>query len=451
MDFIIKFRKSVMFFVKALIMATITFAFIFVWQKGYSEALFSRNGNFVVVLSYMLILMTFIRLYGGFRIGVLRMHELWYSLGIAIVFTDFIMYLVLCLIARTMLSPLAMIAGIIFQIFLAGVAVYCANSIYFAMYSSRHILAIYNGDEQGRDIIRKMSRIPERYRIDKAISIKTHTIDEIKAEIDAYKAVLICEFDKVEKDEILRYCYAKRKRIYLLPSSSDIIISNARQSQVFDTPVLMCRNYDLTMEQMIIKRVMDIVISSIMLLCASPIMLITALAIKLCDGGPVLYSQNRVTRNGKIFNVLKFRSMIVNADADGIRGASKNDDRITPVGKIIRACRVDELPQLINVLRGDMSLVGPRPERTENVYMYTEKFPEFDLRHRVKGGLTGYAQIYGKYNTSPEDKLNMDLIYIEQYSLLLDIKLLFMTFKILFMKESTEGFEDKKEEGTEEK
>lgn len=451
MDFIIKFRKSVMFFVKALIMATITFAFIFVWQKGYSEALFSRNGNFVVVLSYMLILMTFIRLYGGFRIGVLRMHELWYSLGIAIVFTDFIMYLVLCLIARTMLSPLPMIAGILMQIFLAGIAVYSANTIYFAMYSSRHILAVYSGDEQGRDIIRKMSRIPERYRIDKAISIKTHTLEEIKAEIDEYKAVLICEFDKTAKDEVLRYCYAKRKRIYLLPSSNDIIISNARQSQVFDTPVLMCRNYDLTMEQMVIKRLMDIVISSLMLICASPIMLITAIAIKLCDGGPVLYSQNRVTRNGKIFNVLKFRSMIVNADAGGIRGASKNDDRITPVGKIIRACRVDELPQLINVLRGDMSLVGPRPERTENVYMYTEKFPEFDLRHRVKGGLTGYAQIYGKYNTSPQDKLNMDLIYIEQYSLLLDIKLLFMTFKILFMKESTEGFDEKKEEGTEEK
>jgi lipopolysaccharide/colanic/teichoic acid biosynthesis glycosyltransferase len=170
-------------------------------------------------------------------------------------------------------------------------------------------------------------------------------------------------------------------------------------------------------------------------------MLIAAIAIKLDDGGPIFFKQNRITRNGKIFNVLKFRSMIVDADKDGAKKAEVGDDRITKVGRIIRACRLDELPQLINVLKGDMSLVGPRPERIENVYEYSNAYPEFELRHKVKGGITGYAQLYGKYNTSPKDKLNMDLIYIETYSIIQDIKLLILTIKILFMKESTEGFD----------
>ncbi|MBE6766939.1 MAG: sugar transferase [Clostridia bacterium] len=451
MSILIKFRKTVMFAVKLLITLTITFGFVFVWQRGYPESLFMDDGNYVVVFAFLFILLTFIKLYGGFKIGVFRMHELWYSLGIAIVFTNFIMYMILSLIAREMLLPWWILGGTVFQIILTGINVYAANSIYFSLYSSRHILAIYSGDEHGRETIRKMSCIPERYTIDKALSIRNRSMKNIKREIDKYKAVLICDFDQTKKDDVLRYCYEKRKRIYLLPSSTDIILSSAYQSQVFDTPILMCRNYGLTMEQLVVKRAMDIIVSLIMLICASPIMLITAIAIKLCDGGPVFFKQNRVTRDGEIFNVLKFRSMIVDADKDGVRGASNNDSRITPVGKIIRACRVDELPQLINVLRGDMSLVGPRPERTENVYTYTEKYPDFNLRHRVKGGLTGYAQIYGKYNTSPEDKLNMDLIYIEKYSTFLDIKLLFMTFKILFMKESTEGFEEKPKETNQEK
>ena len=172
-------------------------------------------------------------------------------------------------------------------------------------------------------------------------------------------------------------------------------------------------------------------------------MLVCAIAIKLDDGGPIFYKQNRITENGRIFNILKFRSMRTDAEKDGAKKAVNDDDRITRVGRIIRACRMDELPQLINILKGDMSMVGPRPERIENVYEYTSAYPEFALRHRVKAGLTGFAQLYGKYNTTPEDKLNMDLIYIETYSLLQDIKLLILTFKILFMKESTEGFDEK--------
>ena len=196
------------------------------------------------------------------------------------------------------------------------------------------------------------------------------------------------------------------------------------------------------MEQMAIKRLADILISAIALIVLSPVLAIVALLIKLYDGGPVLFRQDRYTRNNEIFTLVKFRSMIVDAEKDGAQFTVPGDKRITPIGKFIRATRIDELPQLINVLKGDMSIVGPRAERLENADAYTEMMPEFRYRTKVKAGLTGYAQVYGKYNTSFEDKVRMDLYYIENYSLFMDFKLLLYTIKVIFMKESTEGFEN---------
>ena len=136
--------------------------------------------------------------------------------------------------------------------------------------------------------------------------------------------------------------------------------------------------------------------------------------------------------------------MVVDAERDGLSvPAGEKDPRITPVGRILRATRMDELPQLFNILAGDMSLVGPRPERVEHVEAYTKEIPEFAYRLKVRGGLTGYAQLYGKYNTSAYDKLQLDLMYLESYSLLLDFRLILMTLKVLFLKESTEGFSEK--------
>ncbi|MDO4742572.1 MAG: sugar transferase, partial [bacterium] len=340
-----------------------------------------------------------------------------------------------------LLMPWALLVLTLVQFLLLAVCDYAANTIYFKLYKARHILVVFNDDEKSRNIINKMRLIKERFVIEKGVTTN-RSIEEIEAEIDRFETVLICDIDKVIKNEILRYCYAEKKRVYLLPSVIDILVNNGDQVQIFDTPVIICRNRGLRVEQRILKRCMDLFISVVSLLALSPLMLITALSIKLCDGGPVFFKQNRVTYNGKIFNILKFRSMIVDADKDGAKKAVNNDCRITPVGRIIRRYRIDELPQLINVLFGTMSIVGPRPERTENVHEYTEQLPEFPLRHRVKAGLTGYAQIYGKYNTSPADKLNMDLIYIEKYSIFSDIKLLIMTIKILFVKESTEGFDE---------
>ena len=177
------------------------------------------------------------------------------------------------------------------------------------------------------------------------------------------------------------------------------------------------------------------------LIIASPIMFVTAIIIKAYDKGPIFYKQRRLTKDGVAFNVLKFRSMRVDAEKDGVARLSTgdNDNRITPIGKWIRKTRVDELPQLINILKGEMSLVGPRPERPEIAAQYEKELPEFKLRLQAKAGLTGYAQVYGKYNTTPYDKLQMDLMYIAKPGLLEDLRIIFATVKILFMPESTEG------------
>lgn len=443
---LVKLRKSIMLFVKIMIISAVTVGFIQVWITGYVESLFSNKGNYVVILSYVLLITVFSSLYGAFKIGIHRIHEIIYSFSLAIVFTNAIMFLELSLIAREIVDIFPMIIGIVYQVIVVSICAFCANTIYFKLYPPRRVIAIFGDDVSGIDLIQKMGKISDRFNIERGLNINHTNMEQIKKQIDKYEAVLICGVDKNMQKEIFSYCYTCEKRTYLLPDITDIIISNSYNIQISDTPVLMSRNRGLTLEQRIFKRFMDLIISALAIIVTSPIMLICAIAIKLDDGGPILFKQNRITINGKIFNVLKFRSMIVDADKDGAKKAVSDDDRITRVGKVIRACRMDELPQLFNILRGDMSLVGPRPERIENVYEYSSKYPEFELRHRVKAGLTGFAQLYGKYNTSPEDKLHMDLIYVETYSFLLDLKLLILTFKVLFMRESTEGFSDKANE-----
>lgn len=288
----------------------------------------------------------------------------------------------------------------------------------------------------------KLNNLKNKYKIVDRVEYTIQKPDLITA-IDRAEAVLVNDLPANSENDIIKLCFEMNKRVYVTPKISDIIMKSAEYLNVVDTPLFLCRNQGMTVVQEAVKRFFDIVLSSISLVVFSPLLMFTALAIKLEDHGPVFYKQLRVTKNDKKFMILKFRSMIVDAEKDGKpHPAGEKDDRITKVGRIIRACRVDELPQLINILKGDMSIVGPRPERVEHVEKYTSEIPEFKYRHKVKGGLTGYAQVYGKYNTTALDKLKLDLLYITKYSLLLDVQILFETLKILFIKESTEGFDD---------
>lgn len=435
----IKFRNTIMFFLKATVMLILATSFFGVWQNCYRDALFGNRGNYVVAFMYVAALLVFGTVYDAFKVGIYRMHELSYSLSLAVFFTDFFSYLVLCLIARKMMNPLWMLALLACQVVIIILMMYLMSHVYFALYKARRVLAIFEQGSQN-DIIKKVQIIRERFLLTKGITTE-RGLEAIKREVDGYDTVLICDFDPTLKSEVLKYCYAKNKRIYLLPSSADTILNGSYQVQVSDTPVLFLHNGGLSMEQRIIKRIFDIILSLFGIILLSPIMLLTAVAIKLTSKGPVIFKQKRITRDQKEFYIYKFRSMKVQK-GDEVKKTTVDDDRVTAVGKIIRPLRIDEMPQLFNILFGDMSIVGPRPEMKELVDDYSAKLPEFNLRHKVKAGLTGYAQIYGKYNTTPQNKLNMDLYYIEHYSLLEDVKLIAMTLKILFMRESTEGFSE---------
>ena len=313
---------------------------------------------------------------------------------------------------------------------------------YRKLFPPLKLIEIYG--EKAENLLYKFIGRPDKYIIAKSITFSD--IASIAEEIDNFDAVLINDLPANQKNRILKLCFEKDKRVYFTPKLSDILVKGAEELNLFDTPLYLRRNNGIPIWKLAVKRFFDIVLSVFTLVVLSPVLLIVALAIKHEDGGPVFYKQERCTISGKKFMILKFRSMIVDAEKDGRpHPVTEDDDRITKVGKVIRACRIDELPQLINILKGDMSIVGPRPERVEHVERYKAMIPEFAFREKMKGGLTGYAQVYGKYNTTALDKLKLDLMYITNYSLLLDVQIIFETVKILFQKESTEGFSEAQE------
>ncbi len=288
----------------------------------------------------------------------------------------------------------------------------------------------------------KLTDLKYKYKVVDSVDCTAGT-DEIRRRIADADAVLINDVPSQMENRIIKECYDLGKRAYLAPKLSDIIIKASEELNVVDTPLFLNRNIGLNLFQRILKRVCDVAFSFVALVVLSPLMIVIAAAIHAEDHGPVFFRQERCTINNRRFIMLKFRSMVVDAEKDGApHPAGVHDERITRVGRMIRSARLDELPQLFNILKGDMSIVGPRPERIENVELYTREIPEFAFRAKVKGGLTGYAQVYGKYNTSALDKLKLDLMYIVNYSFLLDIQILFETLKILFQRESTEGFSE---------
>ena len=434
----------------------LTLAYYIVWMKGYDLAYFAYKGKYVLmgvyaVLLYALFLNSECTMFGQLHRGDLIMGQI-----ISICLVNGITYLQLCLIANGILplAPTLALTGadIVIAIVLltaAGIAVAIAlillyTSLYHRLYAPHDMLLIY-GHRRGVELKIKMDARKDKYNISGLIS-SDEGYDKIIQEIPKYDAVVINDVPAQLRNDLLKYCYRYRVRTYVSPKLTDIMLRGARNITLFDTPLLLVKGTGLTPAERVAKRAMDILISAIVLLILSPLMLLIAAAIKLEDGGPIFFRQKRLTRHGREFDILKFRSMVVDAEKyAGAVLATDNDPRITRVGRIIRPFRLDELPQLINILKGDMSIVGPRPERKVIADEYCKDIPEFAYRLKVRGGLTGYAQIYGKYNTSAYDKLRLDLMYIENYSLLLDIKLMILTIRILFSKESTEGVDKAKE------
>ena len=318
------------------------------------------------------------------------------------------------------------------------------------------IINILRGNYREKKILILGSR-EDTNNIAKKLLLSENNLDNLKYicnNIDGYIYSLIDDVDKIYvgstvddqvKSDIIRYCIGTDKVVYLVPEVFEIAMINARTVQMDDIPVFEIDNFHLSMENMIFKRIFDIVFSTIGLIITLPIMFIIAIVIKLYDHGPVLFKQARVTQGNKSFELYKFRTMVVNAEEKtGPVLAAERDPRITPLGKFLRATRLDELPQLFNVFKGEMSVVGPRPERQHFIDQFTKDIPHFKYRVVVKAGVTGLAQVLGKYTTSPEDKVRFDLLYIRNYSFLLDLKIIINTIKVIFTKESSSGVKEQR-------
>ena len=437
-----RFKRVISFFEGFVILAIHTVMFAYLWYGFYQKQLkipFFRRGDWAVIGFYALIMYLITSLYGGFKIGYLRLMDVLYSQLLALAGTNIIAYLQICLISREYLTmrPLAIMTVI--QVIVILVWVFICKTLYAFLYPPRQMLLIYD-DRSPKEILDKLGTRKDKYNICDIMQLD-EGLDNICDSLDEYEAVLIYDIPAYERNIILKRCFDLSVRTYVTPKLSDILLMGSDSIHLFDTPLLLSRNKGLTGDQLVFKRILDLVITIPVSIIFLPLFLIIAILIKAYDGGPVLYSQERLTEDGRIFRIYKFRSMSIDSEKNGIQLAQKGDSRVTPVGKVLRALHFDEFPQLINIIKGDMSLVGPRPERPEIAAKYQEIIPEFNFRLKVKAGLTGYAQVYGKYNTTPYDKLKLDLTYIENYSLWLDIKLLLLTFKILFQKENTEGID----------
>ena len=427
--------------IKIMDAVLMTVPFALCWYLYYAKHIappFYANGDYLVVALFFVLFIIFGRVYDAFLMSMQRISEIVYAQFLAAAVSDFIMYIVIWLLSKHLPNILPGVAAMIGQVVLAAVWAYNAHHAYFKIFPPQATAVIYDTRQGMEKLIGKYG-LDTKYKV-----VLTATADECIANLamlDGVSTVFMSGIHSHDRNVILKYCVENNIGTFVIPRIGDTIMSGAYPMHMFHLPMLKVGRYHPQPEYLFIKRLLDIVISAVALVVLSPIFLVTAIAIKATDHGPVFYKQIRLTKDGKEFGILKFRSMRVDAEKDGVARLSSgdHDDRITPVGKVIRACRIDELPQLLNILRGELSIVGPRPERPEIAAQYCEEMPEFSLRLQAKAGLTGYAQIYGKYNTTPYDKLVMDLMYIAHPSIVEDLKIMFATVKILFMPESTEG------------
>lgn len=391
--------------IKLLDAVLVTIPFAMCWYLYYAKRVASpyyAKGDYLVVALFFMLFIIFGRVYDAFLMSMQRISEIIYEQFLAAAVSDFIMYVVIWLLSKHLPNILPGVAALVGQVIMASIWAYNAHHAYFKTFPPQATAVIY-------DARRGMEQLIGKYGLDakyKVVSTATagECIENLSM-LDGINTVFLSGIHSHDRNIILKYCVENNITVFVVPRIGDTIMSGAHHMHMFHLPMLRVGRYNPQPEYLFVKRLLDIVISAIALVILSPIFLVTAIAIKATDHGPVFYKQIRLTKDGKI----------------------------------IRACRVDELPQLINILKGDLSIVGPRPERPEIAAQYCEEMPEFALRLQAKAGLTGYAQVYGKYNTTPYDKLTMDLMYIAHPSIVDDLKIMFATVKILFMPESTEG------------
>lgn len=413
------------------------------WLFYYNKVItlsYQYKGNLAVTLLFLALYFILTNVYEAFAVGIQRRAEQMISQMLSAFIADGLMYVVICLLYEWFAPvwPLAMVY--IIQCLIILVWIVFVNRWYFSFIPKLRTVLLHDGTSNA-------AHLQQEIQSDRGLSMVVSMelkdcVDSDMAALEDAEAVFICAEQSTERSMTIDYCIARKLKFFVVPSTNDMFLSSARHIHMYHMPLLQMHMNEPTAGYLVLKRLMDIALSLIALAVLWPFMFIIALVIKIYDGGPAFYKQVRLTKNGKRFMLIKFRSMRVDAEADGVARLSTGDrdERITPVGKVLRKFRLDELPQILCILRGEMSIVGPRPERPEIAEKYERELPEFKLRLQAKAGLTGYAQVYGKYNSTPREKLQMDLIYISNPSIIEDLKLILTTLRVLFIKESTEGF-----------
>lgn len=437
-----QFQNTVVFILKAILFIGLLAIFFGLFSIPNWQLLVLNRTSGTTLVTFVAVGLAMLAAYGRFDIGKRKSKPIIYSLGLAVVITDVVTYLQLSIMNTNsnrnttfVLEDLGiLVLVIVLQIVYITLMTYFGNFIYFKINKPENSCIITGTQTSLDQIYYGVAKFKLQYKVEYIVDYRD---PEIYKYIEKCDTVFLFDVPMERRTELVEYCYRRMRNIYFNPEISDVVEINAEHVVLDDISMVAATVKELSLEQRIIKRGMDIIVSLLGMIITSPIWLICALAIKLYDGGPVFFKQERATKDGKIFKVYKFRTMRENVINHSV---TSDDDRITPVGKVLRKIRIDELPQIFNILKGEMSLVGPRPEMLENVYDYTRKLPEFSYRLRVKAGLTGYAQIAGKYNTSPRDKLVLDLMYIENYSVWKDIKLILQTLIVFFKSDSTEAF-----------
>ena len=439
----IKYDVLLMNALKLIELLLFSLLFINMWKQCYSAYLYVPYGiysNTALFLLYCVVAYVLLRLYQAFDIGGSLRGTLFLGQCISLAVINGIFFVISLFVVRRNIQVMPFLGLFVCQIAVSLIWTVVVHKLYFAITKPLNACIVC----KRKDEINKFTStrlFDKRFKITR-ICLDPENYDAVRKDLENVSVVFITGVDSLVRNGILKMCIEKNIPCYVDPKIGDTLMGCSKPIYMFSVPVIYVARANLSPEYRIMKRVLDIVISLFTLLLVSPLMIIVALCIKLYDKGPVFYMQERLTKDGKVFNIIKFRSMIITAEKDGVaRLASENDERITPIGKFIRACRIDELPQFINILKGEMSVVGPRPERPEIAEEYNKTNSSFDLRLQTKAGLTGYAQIYGRYNIDPLDKLKYDLIYVSNATTVEDIKIILATVKTLFQKEATQGVE----------
>lgn len=429
-------------FIKFSLYLWLLFIFMYCLSRE-SHSLRALSRTLGITLSTFIVTgLLFVQIYGKYDVGRRKSKPIIYSMTFAVLFTDIITYLQL-MIMRTntpdiwafrLLSLRALGMAFVLQILVIIIYAYGGNALFFRIHDPEKCCIVTSSQKSLDMLAKAVVKYKKQYKIQEVYDYKQKDLLEKIRKMDT---VFLMDVPVAKRGEIIQFCYKERKNIYFNPEIEDVVEMNAQYYVLDDFSLLNANVKSLTMEQRIMKRLLDLFLAFFIGIISAPVWIIAAIVIKVNDGGKVLFKQKRATINGNVFEVYKFRTMKEHVEN---RSVTQDDDRITKPGNFLRRTRIDELPQLLNVLKGDMTFVGPRPEMLENVSAYTEKIPEFRYRMRVKAGLTGYAQILGKYNTSPKEKLIMDMMYIEQFSIWKDIQLIFQTFIVLLKKDSTEAF-----------